>query len=207
MEDIKNTVAKQIVSLRTKNGMTQLELAEKLHYSDKAVSKWERGESVPELATLVAIAELFDVTLDELVRGVKPTAQAPVSERRPEPRKHTNRAIITAMSVLSVWFAASLIFVILDLLPTDVRHHWLAFVYATPVSAVVWLILNTLWFNRRRNYLIISLLAWTILASLHISFVALSINIWQVYLVGIPGQLAILLWSGLHGKKSIKPQE
>ncbi len=67
MTDIKSVIAKNISELRIKNGMTQLELAESLQYSDKAVSKWERGESVPEIATLKAIAELFEVTLDFLV--------------------------------------------------------------------------------------------------------------------------------------------
>lgn len=206
MEDIKTTVAKQIVTLRTESGMTQLELAEKLHYSDKAVSKWERGESVPELATLVAIADLFGVSLDELVRDIKPTDANTAPSPLPEKKKQTNRAIITAMSVLLVWFVASLVFVLFDLIFTDMKNHWLAFIYAIPVSMLVWLILNAIWFNRRRNYLIISLMMWGILASLHISFAAFSINVWQVYLLGIPGQLVILLWSGLHHKKVRKTE-
>ncbi len=204
MEDIKSTVAKQIAALRAQNGMTQLELAEQLHYSDKAVSKWERGESIPELATLVAIADLFDVTLDELIRNRKPAEASASSVSVTDKKKHANRSIVTAISILLVWFLASLAFVVLDLLPSDVHHHWLAFIYAIPISAIVWLVLNSVWFNRRRNYLIISLLTWSLLAAIHISFVAFSINIWQVYLLGAPGQLVILLWSGLYRKKARK---
>ena len=68
MENIKLIIAKNVTALRTSRAMTQLELAEKLHYSDKAVSKWERGESIPEIGTLIAIADLFEVPLDYLVR-------------------------------------------------------------------------------------------------------------------------------------------
>lgn len=197
MEDIKATVAKQIATLRTQCGWTQLELAEKLHYSDKAVSKWERGESIPEIATLVAIADLFEVTLDELVRGsgtqLPPSAPA-------QRRRIFNRSIVTTMSILLVWFVASLAFVVLDMLPGDVTGHWLAFLYAIPVSAIVWLVLNAVWFNTKRNFLIISVLVWSLLACVHVSFIAFGTNIWQIYLLGIPGQLVILLWSRLRKK-------
>lgn len=197
MEDIKITVAKQIAALRTGSGMTQLELAEKLHYSDKAVSKWERGESLPELATLVAIAELFEVSLDELVRGG--TVSAPPSAPA-QKRKTSNRAIVTTMSILLVWFLAALAFVVLDLMPGDVTGHWLAFLYAIPASAIVWLVLNAVWFNTKRNFLIISVLVWSLLACVHVSFIAFGSNVWQIYLLGIPGQLVILLWSRIRHK-------
>ena len=69
MDDIKNIVAKNITELRLLNNMTQMELAEKINYSDKTVSKWERGESSPDIAVLVEIADLFGVTLYYLVRS------------------------------------------------------------------------------------------------------------------------------------------
>lgn len=197
MEDIKTTIARQIATLRTQSGWTQLELAEKLHYSDKAVSKWERGESIPEIATLVAIAELFEVTLDELVRGSGTQVPPSVPAQK---RRIFNRSIVTTMSILLVWFVASLVFVILDMLPYTFNGHWLSFLYAIPVSAVVWLVLNAVWFNTKRNFLIISVLVWSLLACVHVSFIAFGTNIWQIYLLGIPGQLVILLWSRLRKK-------
>ena len=200
MEDIKAAVASHIAKFRTENGWTQLELAEKLHYSDKAVSKWERGESIPELATLVAIADLFDVTLDELIRDRKPAEESTLSVSVTDKKRHANRAIITAMSILLVWFVASLVFVILDLTALA-THHWLAFVFATPVSAVVWLVLNAIWFNTKRNFSIISVIMWSALASIHIGFLAFGKNIWQIYLLGATGQAAIILWSMMHGKQ------
>jgi hypothetical protein len=84
---------------------------------------------------------------------------------------------------------------------TDVFLHWLAFVYAVPVSMLVWLIFNALWFNRRRNYLIISLMVWTLLIATHLNVLLCGYNVWQIYLLGIPGQLIIILWSSI-GKRN-----
>lgn len=69
MSDIKSNVAKNITELRILNNMTQMELAEKLNYSDKTISKWERGDSSPDISVLVELADLFGVTLDYLVRS------------------------------------------------------------------------------------------------------------------------------------------
>ena len=63
MEDIKSIVAENIASLRQAHGMTQLELAEKLNYSDKTISKWERAESSPDISVLAEMAALFGVPL------------------------------------------------------------------------------------------------------------------------------------------------
>ena len=69
MDELKNIIAENLQSLRRDAGMTQAALAEKLNYTDKAVSKWERGESVPDVAVLRDIADLFGVTVDYLLRS------------------------------------------------------------------------------------------------------------------------------------------
>jgi hypothetical protein len=76
-----------------------------------------------------------------------------------------------------------------------VEIHWLAFVYAVPVTLLLWLIFNSVWFNPRTNFLIISGLVWTTLGAFHISFLLFDRNIWKIYLLGIPAQLVIVLWS------------
>lgn len=200
LEDIRSVIAANITALRTSSGMTQLDLAEKLHYSDKAVSKWERGESVPEIGTLTAIADLFGVPLDYLVRS-EHEAPAAATEQQPAApapdHKKKNRALIAGMSVLLVWFVAALIFVFIDITFRSVDRHWLSFVWCVPASMIVWLVFNSVWFNRRRNYLIISLLMWSALAAIHITALTFNYNIWLIYTPGIPGQLIIFLWSRL----------
>lgn len=206
MEDIKSIIAENIVSLRKKSGMTQIELAEKLNYSDKAISKWERGESVPDISVLKNIADLFGVTVDYLISSdhgdeeISSGEDESLREERLKKKKRTH-GMITGMSVLLVWLVAFLIFVPIDIATKDVVAHWLAFVFAVPVSMLVWLIFNALWFNRRRNYLIISLMVWTLICAIHLSVWVGGYNIWQFYLLGIPGQLIIILWSKI-GKKN-----
>ena len=61
MEDLREIIAKNIADLRREQNLTQAELAARLNYSDKAVSKWERGESMPDITVLKEIADLFSV--------------------------------------------------------------------------------------------------------------------------------------------------
>lgn len=202
--DIKPIIAKNIADLRLAKGMTQLELAEKINYSDKAVSKWERAESVPDIAVLMEIADLFQVSLDDLVRFKQPIEKTPASTEASEQRKKRNRAFITGIGILLVWFIAVFVFAIIDMLPEKVNFHWLAFVYAVPISMIVWLVFNSIWFNRHRNFLIISFLMWSILGSIFLTALLFGINIWQIFILGIPGQLMILLWSKLNFKRNKK---
>ncbi len=197
--ELKQIIAENIASLRRAAEMTQADLAEKLNYTDKAVSKWERGESIPDVVVLKTIAELFGVTVDYLLtedHSKDETQPAPVKKRR-----MSNHTSITCMSILLVWFVATFVFVMFDLVAPDTKAYWLAFVYAIPTSMIVWLIFNCIWFNTRRNFLIISLLTWTLLISLYLTLIPLGFNIWQIFVLGIPGQAIILLWSRIRGKK------
>ncbi len=197
MDDIKLNIAQNIVSLRKRHNLTQIELAEKLNYSDKAISKWERAESIPDVTVLKTIADLFGVTVDYLLRSEHNEAEEPSGDGRNAIIEHIKRRrmIVTLMSIFLVWVIATLIFVILDLSLDSVFGQFLCFVYAVPVSALVWLIFNSIWHNRRLNYIIISVLMWTLLFAVHISVLLGGSNIWQLYLLGIPGQIIIALWS------------
>lgn len=201
MTDIKLIIAKNIADLRKANGYTQIGLAEKLNYSDKAISKWERGESVPEIGVLKEIADLFGVSLDYLVQK-EHNAPPKLSGKT----SFNNHAFITGMSILLVWLVATAVFVIVDIF-TNASAHWLAFIWAVPVSMIVWLTLNSVWFNRRRNFFIISLLIWTFLAALYISILPLGFNIWLVFVIGVPGQVIVLLWSRLRYRAKIKAEK
>lgn len=195
--ELKQIIADNISSLRRDAGMTQAELAENLNYTDKAVSKWERGESCPDITVLKNIADLFGVTVDYLI-----SEKHEKSEIVPEPtkkRRFGNHMSITFISILLVWLVATFTFVLIDLISTDFTRHWLAFVYAVPVSMIVWLVFNSIWFSTRKNFLIISLLMWTFLAALYFSLLPAH-NIWQIFFLGIPGQAIIFLWSRIKGK-------
>lgn len=196
MEQIKPIIAKNITQLRQSAHMTQSDLAQKLNYSDKAISKWERGESVPDIAVLKNIADLFSVPLDQLVREDLPESPREVAVFVPD--KHHNHAVITMLSVLLVWFVATLVYVLLDVLSLAQGFRWLPFLYAVPTSMIVWLVFNAIWFNQRRNYLIISLLVWSCLASVLVTLLACGIVAWKLLLLGVPGQIIIYFWSRLQ---------
>ncbi len=198
MEDLKMIVAGNIGKLRREAGITQLELAEKLNYSDKAISKWERGESLPDVGTLKEVADLFCVTVDYLLRADHPSEVA--AKREYTRRQRRNHLLITAMSCMLVWLIATFLFANIHLLSTTIHEHWLAFVYAVPVTAIVLLVFNSIWGKRKLNFLIISLLLWSILASVFLTFLAFGHVLWLLFIIGIPAQIIILLWSGLRLK-------
>ena len=202
-EDLKAIIAENIVQLRRKNEMTQVDLAEKLNYSDKAVSKWERGESVPDISVLKSIADLFGVTVDYLITSEHSVGDLDGVAESSEAQKKRKRThvMVTGMSILLVWLIALMIFVPIDIATADVYGHWLVFAFAVPISMLVWLIFNAMWFDCRMNYLIISLMVWTLIAATYLAVLASGYNIWKLYLLGIPGQLIIALWSKI-GKKN-----
>ncbi len=193
MDIYRKCIAENILTLRQAHSLTQAELAEKLSYTDKAVSKWERGESVPDVFTLKAISELFGVTVDYLFYPHS------VDEVRPQKHIKSNHIIITLMSVALVWFVATFVFVVGKTWLPDVSKLWLSYVVAVPVSIIIILIFNSIWGRSRYNYLIISLLCWTSIAAVYISF--FSYNYWLLFFIGIPGQIIIILWSRLKKRK------
>lgn len=197
MEDLKPIIAKNITQLRQNARMTQGDLARELNYSDKAISKWERGESVPDITVLKSIADLFGVPLDHLVQEDAPVPEEPVNTAF-VPNKHHNHAVITTLSVLLVWFVATLVYVLMDVLFLGQGLRWLPFLYAVPTSMIVWLVFNSVWFNQRRNYLIISLLVWSCLGSVLVTLLACDIVAWKLLLLGVPGQIIIYFWSRLQ---------
>lgn len=202
--DIKDILAKNIASLRQMNHMTQAELGEKLNYSDKTISKWERGESAPDISVLVEIAELFGVTLDSLVKpGNMKNA---VNEHKSEEIKY-NRRVIAYISESVAFLVAIFAFIITTLIIGKTTFQWLYFVYALPISLIVKLVFNSIWFNPRRNYFIISELMWSILAAIHITFLYFGINVALIYLIGVAGEVVIVLWSFIKKPKIKKPAE
>lgn len=202
-EKLKKQIGANIGAYRKRMGLTQARLAEKLNYSDKAVSKWERGESVPDVTTLVQLADLFDVTVNELL--VDPNAlpeNTGAVERvmgkavEKTLKRKADKRIILALSSILVWFVALFVFVVISSL--NIPKSWIAFFYAVPVNAIVLLCLRSAWKDFRWNQLLISVIVWGTLLCFYMTlFVFMNIHLLRVFLLGIPGQVAILLWSRL----------
>ena len=199
-EKLKKQIGANIASYRKRLGMTQAGLAEKLNYSDKAVSKWERGESVPDVLILCQLAELYQITVNDLVEDPNelPENSDSAMERlmgraveKTLKRKADKRIILSLSSVL-VWFIALLTFVTLSFF--DFPNTWMVFVYAIPADAIVLLSLRSAWHDFRWNKMLISGIVWGSLLSIYITATFWNFNLWKIFLLGILGQVAIFLW-------------
>ena len=199
-EKLKLQLGANIAAYRKRMGLTQVGLAEKLNYSDKAVSKWERGESIPDVLTLTQLAELYGVTVDDLLADPnalpKNTSKVEkVMEKAVEKtlKRKADKSIILGLSSLLVWFVALLLFVVLS--SVGVPYSWIAFIYAIPADAIVMLSLRSAWRDFRWNKTLVSAIVWGSLLSMYVSLlVFLKVNIWKLFLLGIPGQIAIFMW-------------
>lgn len=91
------TIGKFIQALRRANGMTQKELGERLFVSDKTISRWECDESLPELSLIPAIAEIFGVTTDELLRGERKNSERENGEDLPSQKAKSEKQFRTML--------------------------------------------------------------------------------------------------------------
>ena len=203
-EELKNRVGANIARLRKSRGLTQAELAERINYSDKAVSKWERAESLPDVLTLINLAEQLDTDLNTLT-GLQ--AQAPEPEPIPEPaeeipaepekpvkmRRTTDRSVIQKLSSILVWVVALFLYMVLDAF--GVKNLWLLFVVAVPANAIVLLSLRSAWKLYGMNRFLISVIMWGFLLVIYLLLLLTAkVNVWKILPMGLLGQAAIILW-------------
>ena len=201
-EKVKYRIGANIAAYRKQAGMTQAGLAEKLNYSDKAVSKWERGESIPDVITLMQLAELFEVTVNDLLAdpnalpgnpGTLEKAMTQVSEKAL--KRKANKNVILALTTTLVWFVALFVFVIMSSFEMLDPYSWLIFFFAIPANAIVLLSLRSAWRDFRWNQGLITVIAWGSLLTIYMTIlVVFHYNFWKIFLLGIPGQIAIWLW-------------
>lgn len=195
MDELRKIVAKNITAYRKNAGLTQAQLAEKLNYSDKAVSKWERAEGLPDVYILKELARIFNTTVDDLI-----SASPRPSTLQPRPR--INKIVLTLLSVGLVWLIATLAFAILHW--TDTRFPaWHCFIYALPTTGVVLIVFSALW-SKRKHLLAIanSFFVWS--AALTVFLTILQSEGWLIFIVAIPLQALIILGPFIKNKKAAK---
>lgn len=199
-EQLAVIIGKNITRLRRMANMTQLELAEKLNYSDKSVSKWEQGNGIPDVRILMQLSEMFGVTLDDLVHEHIHDEVVPKSTRR------KSRLITVLCASGLCWLVAVVCFVLLGLFGWELPYKWLAFVYAVPASAIVVLVFSCVWRWKWVRLVSISVLVWTALACIYLTALALGADsrVWLIFLIGIPLQILTLFYfvwrKGAHFK-------
>jgi transcriptional regulator with XRE-family HTH domain len=193
MEDLKVVFASNLIRLRTDAGMTQAQLAEKLNYSDKSVSKWERGEALPDVIVVKTMADLFGVTVDFMLTSHDQWQPAPM-------KTHVSTSTITIIVQLGIWTVAALLFVIFWMLNS---FQWVIFAAALPASLITLLVLNSVWGRRKYNLATVSLLILSLLGLLYVMFA--KYRPWQLFLLAVPA-LAIV-WFSFHVRRKKTVQE
>lgn len=191
MTDYRNIIAKNLIHLRVTAQYTQAEVASRLSYSDKAVSKWERAESIPDVAVLKAIADMYGVTVDYLLSEHDTVEELP---KETGPRRMTrNQTLITVISVLGVWFLAVVAFAVCFSLGI---FAWHVFLWALPISSIVALVLTCVWGSRMTCFAFISLLLWSLSAAIY--FTCAEAKPWLVFVAAAILQVTVILSFGIR---------
>ncbi|MBR6778875.1 MAG: helix-turn-helix transcriptional regulator [Clostridia bacterium] len=207
MQEINTIIGKNLMLLRKNAKLTQLEFAEKFNYSDKSISKWENGESLPSVDVLYEVAKFYNTTLDALTKedDILQTQTPSKTKKERKPRMFPTHLIVTLLSVCAVWLFATITFVVLKL--TININYGMVFLWALPLSCVLLIIFNSFWGRMRYLFPILTVFLWVLLACLHIQLLLVGLNIWPIYFLGIPLQVAIILWGALIKKPSKKQKE
>ena len=192
MEGIKDIIGKNLADLRRQNKLTQQQVADKFGYSSKAVSRWERGETLPDIEMLAKICDFYGVKLEYLLQKEQPKGNNPNVVNK----NIGSGLFITIFAFLSVWILASVIFVYSAAL--EIPRAWLIFIFALPVLGLVLLVCNKHWGNRLFGFIISSFIMWTCILSVYLWFIEK--NFWMFFIVGVPIQLMLVLILTLKGK-------
>lgn len=199
MSDLKEIIAANLTRLRQEVGLTQMQLAEMLNYSDKAVSKWERGESIPDLRVLIQLAEIYHITLDDIVK------EQPDKVVKPKLNLTKKRLLISLLSFGLVWVLATGVFMILYYIGSVRQYAYLSFVIAPLISFIVLLVFASIWGRRITITLATSAVVWSVALIVHV-FLWLfepKVPIWPFYIVAIGVQILVIGWFVL--RKISKP--
>jgi transcriptional regulator with XRE-family HTH domain len=184
--ELKSIVSENITKLRINSKLTQLELGQKISYSDKAVSKWERGEAIPDAYVLLKMSKLFGVSVDYILTEHKDSEPVP----SPVSKKHTSRLVIALITVTAIFTVAALSFIIMQL---SGFSYPLMFQYATVISFIVLTVMNSVWGNKKLNLVLVSALVLSIIATVYLIFIQANKNFWQILFLAIPAEVLVCL--------------
>ena len=199
MDELKLIFASNLIRLRTEAGLTQAELASMINYSDKSISKWERGESLPDAFVLKQIAEIFHTTMDTLLSSDTDWKSDNADFSKKE---EYSQLFIILCSIVSIFTVCLLEF----LLVWAILHqfHWIVLYAAVPVSLIALLVMNSVWYKGRYNFWIVSALVLSLILFVYLLILRFKANLWQLLLIMIPAQ--IIVWLAFKIKRKNNPE-
>lgn len=194
MENIKLIVGENLSQLRKNKKITQLELAEMFNYSDKAISKWEHGDTLPSIETLYELCNFYGVTLDYLTHKGDESSKKEFIKRN-DKTEYKHKIIITSLLISFVWILATIIYIYLYI---DAPHisFYQVFLWAVPISSLVLIGMNALHMKDKRiSFWSLSVFIWSLIISSYVQFI--QYNPWPIFILIVPIQISLILWTNL----------
>ena len=182
MDELKAVFASNLIKLRTEAGLTQAELGEKIHYSDKSVSKWERAEAIPDAYVLTLLAEEFGVSVSTLLKSEEEWKYIEKPEEKPV---EYSRPFVISCVIAGIWTLCIVEFILMWILG---HVYWIVLLAGAPISLVTLLVFNSVWYGGRRNMYIIGALVLSVVLLL-----ALELRAWQILLLIVPAEIVVYL--------------
>lgn len=196
MANVKETVRTNLVKLRKERKWTQMELAERIGYSDKAISRWETGEVNPDIETLDKLAQLYEVDISVFFKEYDAKEyKSSVSRQTQLGRK----IAVWILMVAALWYLGIMIFIYSSTFKMDESRNWLIFIWLLPITFVLCTCFNAKWGNEVLGIVFASLLCWSLLTAIYLQF--LEYNVYLLFISGVPIQVAILLLAYMRVKK------
>ena len=184
MKDIREIVCTNLVKIRKQNNLTQVELSNKINYSDNAISRWEKGDVLPSLEILQTLALFYGVELSYFIEE-HPDEQTKILNSK----KRVLYWGIMSCAILAVWTICALTFLLLYNYRGE--YYYMAFVWGVPTSAFIVRSIVKYYFKNRLSLLTTSICVWTFLTALYLQW--LSLNLWQIFFIGMPVQFMLIL--------------
>lgn len=186
-------LAKNLAYYRKASGLTQLELADKFNYSDKSVSKWERGEGFPDIFVLKSLADFYGITVDDFYQSEHKAVKVSQNKKRKQ----------TYLKLLSIginWLVTVITFFLLNTLlsrfaPDAPFESWLTFIYGTLTTGIILLVWEFIYHNRFLRMIATSIIIWTAALSLFLTFlVVMNLPLPLLFIVAIPLEVLEIIW-------------
>ena len=199
-KSLEQIVADNLVYYRKAAGLTQLEVAEKFNYSDKSISKWERAEGLPDILVLKALADFYDIRVDDFFKEEKAKIKM---------TRKSRRWFIFGLSETLVWLVFGVFFSVFSIALPNVFAWWLLFVYAAAASAILAVVWAGIYHKRLYQLIATSCIVWFTITSIYLTTLMVMIknenvnpNLWLLFLIGVPLEILAILWYFL--RKNLK---
>ena len=191
MEEIKDIIANNLIELRKKHRLTQNEFANKLNYSDNTVSRWERGEITPSIETLEKISQIFNISLEYLIKkNIQENFEAHQKSSK------AKKLALVLVSTSLVWFVTVIAYFYLQSFAKI--NLWTLFVWSVPVSCLVLLAFVKFFNSRTYSFVVSTVFIWSFITSFYLQF--LQHNLFLIFIIGVPAQFALSIWTWLRPK-------